>query len=202
MKYTAKALRTRSRILDCAAEIMFSQGYAHMKLDDVLLASNVRKGNFYYYFASKDDLCLSVLRERAKPLLMHWIDQHITKNSDPWENLERLIQATAAQPDRVTGQGNPLANLALEMAGINDEFRQEMETVINEVLAIYTREFRKLAQQGRLRPGADPQALARYLFSILEGAILLYRCDQDHERFQHTVKTGMSVVLEEMAPAA
>jgi TetR/AcrR family transcriptional regulator, transcriptional repressor for nem operon len=202
MKYTAKALRTRSRILDCAAELMFSQGYAHLKLDEVLLASNVRKGNFYYYFASKDDLCLSVLRERAKPLLLHWIDKHISSTGDPWENLQQLIAALSAQPDRVPEQGNPLSNLALEMAGFSDEFRQEMDSLLGEVVAIYTREFRRLSQQGRLRPGTDPQHMARYLFSIVEGALLLFRCDRDLDRFQRTVQMGMSVVQAELAPVS
>lgn len=201
MKYTAKALKTRSRILDCAAELMFSEGYAHLKLDDVLLASNVRKGNFYYYFASKDDLCLSVLKERAKPILAEWINEHIKPAADPWDNIQRLIQAVLAQPDRVPGEGNPLSNLALEMAGFSDEFRQEVDAIVSEVVAIYAREFRRMAQQGRLRAAADPQRMARYLFSLVEGALLLYRCDHDLERFNETVQTGISVFQAELITA-
>jgi TetR/AcrR family transcriptional regulator, transcriptional repressor for nem operon len=200
MKYTAKALKTRSRILDCAAELMFSEGYAHLKLDDVLLASNVRKGNFYYYFASKDDLCLSVLKERAKAILLDWTNEHIKPAADPWDNVQHLIQALVAQPDRVPGQGNPLSNLALEMAGFSDEFRQEVDAIVGEVVAIYAREFRRMAQQGRLRASADPQRMARYLFSLAEGALLLYRCDHDLERFSETVQTGMSVLQAELMP--
>lgn len=201
MKYTAKALKTRSRILDCAAELMFSEGYAHLKLDDVLLASNVRKGNFYYYFASKDDLCLSVLKERAKPILLDWINEHIKPATDPWENVQRLIQALLAQPDRIPGEGNPLSNLALEMAGFSDEFRQEVDAIVSEVVAIYAREFRRMAQQGRMRTTVDPQRMARYLFSLVEGALLLFRCDHDLERFNETVQTGMSVLQAELIPA-
>jgi TetR/AcrR family transcriptional repressor of nem operon len=194
-------MKTRSRILDCAAELMFSQGYTHLKLDEVLLASNVRKGNFYYYFASKDDLCLAVLKERAKPLILLWIDQQITPAGDPWENLSRLVQAMLAQPDRVPGEGNPLANLALEMAGFSEEFREEVSTLVGELLAVYTREFKRLAQQNKLRAGADPLQLARYLFSVVEGALLLHRCDHDTERFQQSVRLGFGAVQMELATA-
>lgn len=122
MSYTPKAQRTRSRILDRAAERMFAQGYSQLKLDDVLLDAQVRKGNFYYYFASKDDLCLSVLKERARPLLLDWIEKQISPVSDPWQNLAQLTQAFIDNPNLVPEQGNPLANLALEMAMISEEF--------------------------------------------------------------------------------
>ena len=195
-------MKTRSRILDCAAELMFSQGYTHLKLDEVLLASNVRKGNFYYYFASKDDLCLAVLKERAKPLIMQWVEQHITAAGDPWENLSRLVQAMLAQPDRVPGEGNPLANLALEMAGFSEEFREEVSVLVGELAAVYEREFKRLIQQSRVPSGADPQQLARYLFSVVEGALLLHRCDHDLERFQQSVGMGFSLLQAQLVTAA
>lgn len=195
-------MKTRSRILDCAAELMFSQGYTHLKLDEVLLASNVRKGNFYYYFASKDDLCLAVLKERAKPLIMQWIEQHINVANDPWENLTRIVHAMLAHPDRVPGEGNPLANLALEMAGFSDEFREEVSVLVGEVVAVYEREFKRLSQQRRLRTNDSPAQLARYLFSVVEGALLLHRCDHDLERFKQSVNMGFSMLQAELAPAA
>jgi TetR/AcrR family transcriptional repressor of nem operon len=202
MSYTPKAQRTRSRILDCAAERMFAQGYGQLKLDDVLLDAQVRKGNFYYYFASKDDLCLSVLKERARPLLLDWIAQQVNPLNDPWQNLTQLTQAVIDDPDRVPEQGNPLANLALEMAGISEEFRREVALVVDEMVGIYAREFRRLQQQGRLKPGADPQQIAKYLFSVVEGASLLYRCHRDREQFERTVHMGMAVAEVVLVPVA
>ena len=57
-------------------------GYNHTSLDDVLRESGVGKGNFYYYFKSKEDLGYAIL------------DQIIASF------LERTLEPCFADPDQ------------------------------------------------------------------------------------------------------
>src|SRR5713226_6764063 len=52
---------TRDQILDAAACLIHLQGYHGTSLDDVLRESGVGKGNFYYYFKSKEDLGFAII---------------------------------------------------------------------------------------------------------------------------------------------
>ena len=115
MKYTKKAIATRKRILDCAAEIMFAKGANRSRLDDVLTAASVQKGNFYYYFKSKDDLALTVLRERAKPLIVDWMASLVQPSADPAENLKHLGQRLAQSSALQQPDGHPALKLLFEL---------------------------------------------------------------------------------------
>src|SRR5947207_2136126 len=113
MSYTKKALATRKRIIDTASELFFSKGFSRTKLDEILLVAKVRKGNFYYYFRSKDDLALSVIRESGRPLVIAWIRSLIDPRGDPRENLAMLSERLVGSELVQSGRGNPLTNLAL-----------------------------------------------------------------------------------------
>src|ERR1041385_5818309 len=52
---------TRVAIIEAATRLMHVGGYQNTSLDDVLRESGVGKGNFYYYFRSKEDLGYAIL---------------------------------------------------------------------------------------------------------------------------------------------
>ena len=58
---STKGAATRDQILNAAARLMHVQGYQSTSLDDVLRESGVGKGNFYYYFKSKEELGYAII---------------------------------------------------------------------------------------------------------------------------------------------
>src|ERR1700740_1671117 len=56
-----KGTGTRDQILEAAARLIHLQGYHCTSLDDVLRESGVGKGNFYYYFESKEQLGYAII---------------------------------------------------------------------------------------------------------------------------------------------
>ena len=65
---TAKAQNTdseaRHRILETAKRLFYAQGYLATGINQVIAESNVAKNTFYYYFPSKEDLCIAYLEAR------------------------------------------------------------------------------------------------------------------------------------------
>jgi AcrR family transcriptional regulator len=53
---------SRSRILEVAHELFYSDGFHNVGLDRILHEVGVTKTTFYNHFESKDDLVLEVLR--------------------------------------------------------------------------------------------------------------------------------------------
>jgi Transcriptional regulator len=58
---SAKGAATRDQILDAAGRLIHLQGYHCTSLDDVLRETGVGKGNFYYYFKSKEELGYAII---------------------------------------------------------------------------------------------------------------------------------------------
>src|SRR5688500_787176 len=108
MSYTKKALATRRRLIDSATQLFFHKGIARTKLDEILRIAKVRNVNFYYYFRSKDDLALTVIRESGRPMVIEWVRSLIDPNAEPRENLNKLSERLMDTEMVRGGQGNPL----------------------------------------------------------------------------------------------
>ncbi|MCB1220909.1 MAG: TetR/AcrR family transcriptional regulator [Planctomycetales bacterium] len=198
MPYTKKAIATRRRIVENAANLIFSQGYTRTKLEQVLLAANVQKGNFYYYFESKDDLGLAVIREFGRSKVLEWLESVVTDDADPWENITELVMQITQSPEVIKGHGNPVSNLALELSGVSDDFRREIDGVVNAVIDVFADQFDKLRQAGRLEPGSDARELASYLFSLVEGSMMHYKVTRNSEILRSNLQLGMRVIRNSM----
>lgn len=80
-------LDTRSRLLVAAGRVMADKGYAGATLDDIGAAAGVTKGAIYWSYASKADLFLDLVDQRAK--------------SD-WTQIERWVDAAIKAADGAT----------------------------------------------------------------------------------------------------
>lgn len=60
-----KALQ-RQKILECARDVFFRDGFMEANLDEVAHGAGVAKGTLYRYFESKADLYVAVLSENGK----------------------------------------------------------------------------------------------------------------------------------------
>lgn len=193
--YTPKARATRQRILQAASDLMLNKGFTRTKLDEVLEKSKVRKGNFYYYFASKDELGLAVLKETAAPIVNGWLTQLISPNKDPRANLRNLATGIADSPEIISELGNPVVNLSCEMVELSDEFRQCVADILHDVLRVFVAELERLQKTQALPEGKSPEALAWYMISLLDGAVLIYRRTKDINLLRQTIDLGMGFLL-------
>ena len=73
---------TRGRLLAAAADVFAKKGYEGASVDDVAHAAGLTKGAVYWHFANKEELFLTLVRERQTAL-----------------RLEFFAAATRAEPD-------------------------------------------------------------------------------------------------------
>lgn len=194
MGYTRKALATRGRILDSAAELIFSKGFNATKLLEVLTASNVQKGNFYYYFASKEDLGLAVIHERGAQMITSWVGRHLDPKASPWANIKGLAGAVAGSSSPSKAGRTPVAILALERSELSADFCQAIGEMLDVVIEAIAQQFVRLREQGKLATDLNPQLLATLVFGIVEGALLSYRSVRNFSAFESMVELGLDCI--------
>ncbi len=178
---SAKGAATRDQILDVAGRLIQLRGYHATSLDDVLKASGVGKGNFYYYFKSKEDLGYAILDRMLQAFVERTLDPAFADSvADPVVQIQEFLDRVLDnQRQRSCIGGCPMGNLASELSDVHEGFRQRLagmflqwRVTLGEVLA-------RGRESGRLRSGLDPASAAEFLVAALEGAILLTKVTRD-----------------------
>src|SRR5262245_47850848 len=167
-----KGATTRDQILDAAARLISLRGYHCTSLDDVLRESGVGKGNFYYYFKSKEDLGYAIIDR-----LVHGFSERTLEpafadgDADPviqiHDFLDRILDN---QRQRNCVGGCPMGNLASELSDVHEGFRKRLAGIFLRWRIKLTDAIGRGQATGRLGPDADAAGLAQFIVAALEGA--------------------------------
>jgi TetR/AcrR family transcriptional regulator, transcriptional repressor for nem operon len=164
----------RERIVRAGAKLFLERSYHGVGIDEICAAADVRKGSFYYHFASKADLGKAVIDHHAAAFLGTLGEVSGT----PVERLHAVADAIGATQTALEGHfgrvvGCPFGNLAAELATTDEELRVHVAAVFDAMERGIAGAARDAADAGLLRPGVDPAWLARTLVAQYQGAVLL-----------------------------
>ena len=178
---STKGAATRDQILNAAARLMHVQGYQSTSLDDVLRESGVGKGNFYYYFKSKEDLGYAIIDRTTRAFVERSLGPAFADlDADPIAQIDSFLDRVLdAQRQRNCVGGCVMGNLACELSDVHEGFRQRLAEIFDIWRAHLADAMRRGQRRGYLRADADASRLAQFLVAGLEGAILLSKVTKD-----------------------
>ncbi|MFJ5993115.1 ScbR family autoregulator-binding transcription factor [Lentzea sp. NPDC092896] len=162
-----RAYATREAILHAAAEEFDRLGYERTSLTAVLARAGLTKGAFYFHFPSKEAVA-DALVERQSELWAQLRESWRVRGLDPLSALHGMFAESA---DRMA------ADVVLR-AGVRLNADREVgypgvpstHVMWEKLVAAYVIE---AAERGDLRPGTDPEAVARTLCSAALGSRLI-----------------------------
>jgi AcrR family transcriptional regulator len=155
---TDRGGETRRRILEVAAEAFADRGYAGTSLNDVLKASGVTKGGFYFHFPSKEALALATLRQKQE----QWAGAVMAatmRHSRAVEQLDAMVEALCDlhEQDRAC---RAISRLCTELGDDHPELRPQLGTQLTMWMEMVASLIRKGQDEGDLRPDVEPQVAA------------------------------------------
>ncbi len=157
----------RNEILDAAQRLLYSKGYEHMTIQDILEATHISKGAFYYYFDSKKAL-LEGLIERTGEAGMQLIRPVLT---DPKLNaLQKLqIYFDSAMRWKTTQKAMLIPILKVWYSDDNALLRQkELAAGRKIMIPLLTDVLRQGITEGLLAM-AHPEQMVEVLVSLILG---------------------------------
>src|SRR5258707_1372616 len=180
-----RALATREKILKGAVRLFALKGYHDTKLEEVRQVAEVTTGAFFHHFGSKEDLGFAVLdrhmEKRRRDL--EQIEQDMPPPSDeaPLGRVFRRLDAIVELARRrgKTKGGCVIGNLSTALADTHEAFRQRLAECFDEMAREFLPDLEAAARQGRPKGTLDTWTLARYLITVVEGAIMLARTYRD-----------------------
>jgi TetR/AcrR family transcriptional repressor of nem operon len=178
---STKGAATRDQILNAAARLIHVQGYQSTSLDDVLRESGVGKGNFYYYFKSKEDLGYAIIDRITQAFVERSLGPAFADtDADPVTQIHGFLdRVLEAQRVRKCVGGCVMGNLASELSDVHEGFRQQLAGIF-DLWRVHLAEAVSRGQaRGRLRADVDASRVAQFLVAGLEGSILLSKVAKD-----------------------
>lgn len=174
---------TRQRIITSARDLIYGRSYAGVGVAEICARADVKKGSFYHFFPSKQDLSLAVIDELRVGLEDQVLIPAFARDLPPLRRLDRFIAAlyefqrgTAAATGRLLGC--PFGNLALELATSDEVIRRRLESVFAGIQARFEQVLDDARAAGEI-DGVDIPATAQAMLAYVEGILMLAKTAND-----------------------
>jgi TetR/AcrR family transcriptional repressor of nem operon len=105
----------RQRIIDVADSLFYKRGYNQTSFQDISDATGIPRGNFYYYFKTKDEILEAVVNSRVAQLSA-LLNRCEAETADPRERLLAFSNMLEYSRDDVIESGCPIGSLSSELA--------------------------------------------------------------------------------------
>ena len=188
----------RERIVDSAMQLIHARSAGAVGVQEICARAGVKKGSFYHFFDSKQDLIVAALEAHwlmAKREV--WAPALDTKRA-PLARIDALVAAIHAQARKMvrqTGQfyGCGMGNLAAEVSTQDEAVRAAVERIFMEATLTLQGTLDEAVAAGELPP-LDTMATAKALWAYLEGAMLLAKCKQDPDVIKELGETARALL--------
>ncbi|POM22479.1 HTH-type transcriptional regulator QacR [Actinomadura rubteroloni] len=163
---TPKGEATRAFLLATAARVFAERGYTATTQNELIAASGLTKGAFYFYFPSKRELALAVLEDQQA----RWLEKvggRVLAASGAPGRLRALVHAMLdlIRDDPGAWSVTRLTRELSDDPAAADQVRRPMRRWVDFVAGL----IRDGQANGELRAGPDPEALAVVLVGAFDG---------------------------------
>jgi len=171
---------TRGRIVEAADRLFYRQGYEHTSFSDIADAVKISRGNFYYYFKTKDEILDAVIGARlasTSDMLERWE----VEGKRPADRIRSFIGILIANRADIKRYGCPVGTLSTELAKLDHGSQGEANRLFTLFRTWLRRQFALL---GRTE---DADALAMHLLARSQGVATLASAFRDEEFIRQEV---------------
>lgn len=172
---------TREQIVEAADRLFYRQGFEHTSFSDIAEEVRISRGNFYYYFKTKDEILEAVIEQRLadrRDLLARWE----AEGESPAERIRCFISILITNKTDIKRYGCPLGTLSSELAKLNHEAQGEAKKLFTLFRTWLRRQFE---QAGRKM---DADALALHVLAHSQGVATLANAYRDEQFIRREVQ--------------
>ncbi|HEV2320724.1 MAG TPA: TetR family transcriptional regulator [Gammaproteobacteria bacterium] len=175
---------TRTRMIEAALDLFHRQGVNATSIDEVLALSHTGKSQFSHYFKTKDGLIQASLEYLSKVIRSG--ESPSSYEIKTWEDMERWFQQYIDYQKSVDFERScPLGTIGNDLSNEQPMLRMEVRLFLEWARGKLARFFAERQAAGELQPSAQPEALADFCISIMQGGMLLTKMKRDSDMFEH-----------------
>ena len=189
-RLTPKGERTRARIIDAAARLIYERGVAGTTLEDIRARAEVSGSQLQHYFADKDELVQAVIGHQADTIIGNQRQAGLSDAGGLQAWRDMLI--TTAKNAGGRG-GCPLGSLGGQLAESDPRARALIAAGFEQWSAAISDGLQALHAAGHLQAGLDSDDLAVTLLAAVQGGLLLAQVQRDTRPLETAVDTVLAL---------
>ena len=184
-----KGEESRQRLILCAAELFWKNGYSATGISEILKQAELPKGSFYFYFKSKDELAVAVTGYYQGLLLEYF--QSIAQGKD-WESfVEEVFDFLSAKTTGQSFSGCPYAVMGMETALSKPNIAAAFMDGLKKLASLFCD---VLLYSGLSQNYAE--ILSERMLSVYQGEFLLGRISGDISHLENARKNMIEIYKE------
>lgn len=167
-----KSNSTKELILKTGMVLVAEKGFKNTGLSEILKGASIPKGSFYYYFDSKTDFGIQMIRYAAKEFLEE-LEIHFSTETPPLTRIENYFDyKIKIYGGKVCSCNCIFGKLAQELDDGEPEFQEELSNLFSAWQGHLETALEEARIAGEITAPYDIKVLARFAVSGWEGAIL------------------------------
>jgi len=192
-----RAAETRRRILDTAAAVFAEHGYLGTSLNQLIAATGLAKGGFYFHFPSKEALALACLQDKQE----QWIGKVMAAAMQHERAIDQLTSIPYTLSD-VYEQDPSYAcvgKLSMELMERVPELVPQVRPALAAWVRLTSELIRRAQQEGDVRTELDPDAVAEVAVASVIGIEKMSACLSGGTDFARRVEAFVPLFRDSIA---
>jgi TetR/AcrR family transcriptional repressor of nem operon len=180
--------------IEKAMQVFWHKGYEATSMENLLTAMNLNRGSLYDTFGDKRQLFLNVI-DRYCATFASSKYSLLNQPGPALPTLRRfivgMIEGGLADPQR---RGCLISNTIMELSPHEQEIAARLRQALKWAEDMFFEILTRAKQQGELKKGQDPRALARFLITTMQGTIVMIKAGMPADVVKQTAETALSIL--------
>jgi TetR/AcrR family transcriptional repressor of nem operon len=187
----AKGNDTKFKMINSALDLFHAQGVNATSIDQILAKSGTGKSQFSYYFKNKDGLIRATLDFLTSVIKSGEAPTGYEINN--WQDMERWFSNYIEFQKSVDFKLScPLGTIGNDLSDDQELLRQEVRIFLEWTRGKIARFFAERKAAGDLPSKVNPDSLADFCISIMQGGMLLTKMKRDTDMFENAAKEAVN----------
>lgn len=185
----------REKIVESAMELFHARSVSDVGVQEICEHAGVKKGSFYHFFQSKQDLVVAVLDAQWQWGKTVW-DTAFSPEIPPLDRFQALSNTMSDMANEThltygVCKGCPMGNIIAEMGTQDDVVRQKADAIFDEIIDYIKTALDEAVASGEL-PEINTKEVAQAFWAYLEGTFLMAKSKQDPAYMAQLMQTGIA----------
>ena len=191
-----KGLETKELIIERSAELFNTLGYNGCSLNEIMEATQLKKGGIYNHFRNKDEIALAAFEYSYTKVLKRF-KTHLSKETTSYNKLLAVIEVFYSfGSNPVVNGGCPIFNTAIDATDLHPVLKKRAQEAINTLLKYVEIKIEEGKIEGEFKANAKASEVSLLLVSTMEGALMVSRVN-DNTKALRTAADLMKTYLKE-----
>ncbi len=190
---------TKQKLINTAIELIWSESYNAVSVDEICRKADVKKGSFYHFFPSKAHLALETMDSCMNETKLHY-DDIFSATRPPLERFELMVKYVVDQQKEISAElghvcGCPFATLGSELASQDQEIGKKITDICAKKTAYYESALRDLVSEGVIDVDTDVKLKANEIFGFIIGQLIMARISNDLKFIEDNLERALFDLL-------